>query len=230
MGGDGPVQETRGGPDDETVGRRVSPSPRRNCATRPDDFPHIRRMRDQRFPHEIACLLPGDYFVSAEPMIAYTVLGSCIAACVRDPAAGVGGMNHFMLPAPKAEGAYDTWGASTRYGSYAMEVLINEIVKRGGQKHRLEIKLFGGGRIYDGGMDVGRHNVAWVMAYLVREGFVPAGADVGDVLPRKVYYDIQSGRVCLKKLDRLRNRTIQDREAQYLIALQRAPNCAVIPY
>lgn len=194
------------------------------------EFPHIRRVRDGRFAHEIACLLPGEYFVSNGPMIVYTVLGSCVSACIRDPASGVGGMNHFMLPAPKAEGAYDSWGASTRYGSYAMEVLINEILKRGGQKQRLEVKLFGGGRIYEGGMDVGAANVAWVMAYLQREGFIPAGTDVGDVLPRKVYYDTRSGRVRLKKLERLGNRAILDREARYLASLQRLPDASVILY
>ncbi len=77
-------------------------------------------------------------------MVVYTVLGSCISACVRDPPriCGVGGMNHFMLPAPKEHQSGDAWGGeSTRYGSFAMEQLINEILKRGGMKHRLEVKL-----------------------------------------------------------------------------------------
>ena len=68
-----------------------------------DAFSHIRRMRDGRFPHEVACILPGEFFVSREPMVVYTVLGSCISACIRDPIVGVGGMNHFMLPAPKEQ-------------------------------------------------------------------------------------------------------------------------------
>ena len=87
-------------------------------------------------------------------MVVYTVLGSCISACIRDPIVGVGGMNHFMLPEPKETGP-DSWGESTRYGSYAMESLINEIIKRGGIKSRLEIKLFGAGKIYEGNIDVG---------------------------------------------------------------------------
>ncbi len=88
-------------------------------------------MRDSRFPHEIAVILPGEYFVSHTPMIVYTVLGSCISACIRDPVTGVGGMNHFILPAPKGEGGSDAWGVSARYGSYAMELLVNELLKRG---------------------------------------------------------------------------------------------------
>jgi chemotaxis protein CheD len=154
------------------------------------EFTHIRRMRDSRFPHEIASILPGEYFVSEEPMIVYTVLGSCISACIRDPIAGVGGMNHFMLPEPKEHGS-DSWGESTRYGSFAMESLINDILKRGGLKSRLEVKLFGAGKIYEGQID-----------------------------PRKVYYFTESGRVLVKKIERIKNQTIMNRETEYASKIQ----------
>ncbi len=184
-----------------------------------EQFAHIRRMRDSRFPHEIACILPGEFFVSADPMVVYTVLGSCISACVRDPIAGVGGMNHFMLPKPK-DGNCDAWGESTRYGSYAMESLINGILKRGGIKSRLEIKLFGAGKIYDGNIDVGARNTEWVLEYLKTEGLSAGKTDLGDVYPRKVYYFTESGRVLLKKLERLKNRTIEVREQEYAATIQ----------
>ena len=181
-----------------------------------DTFSHIRRMNDSRFPTEVACILPGEFFVSREPMVVYTVLGSCISACVRDPIAGVGGMNHFMLPAPKEHQSGDAWGGeSTRYGSFAMEQLINEILKRGGMKRRLEVKLFGAGRIYDGNIDVGARNTEWVLQYLKTEGYTLAKSDLGDVFPRKVYYFTDSGRVLMKKLERVKNRTIVDRETEY---------------
>lgn len=179
-----------------------------------DGFAHIRRMRDNRFPHEIASILPGEFFVSGEPMIVYTVLGSCISACIRDPIVGVGGMNHFMLPEPKGA-AHDSWGESTRYGSYAMEALINEILKRGGLKSRLEIKLFGAGKIYEGNIDVGANNAEWVIEYLRSEGLATVKGDLGDVFPRKVYYFTESGRVLMKKLERVKNRTILERESKY---------------
>lgn len=179
-----------------------------------DGFAHIRRMRDNRFPHEIASILPGEFFVSGEPMIVYTVLGSCISACIRDPIVGVGGMNHFMLPEPKGA-AHDSWGESTRYGSYAMEALINEILKRGGLKSRLEIKLFGAGKIYEGNIDVGANNAEWVIEYLRSEGLATVKADLGDVFPRKVYYFTESGRVLMKKLERVKNQTILERESKY---------------
>jgi chemotaxis protein CheD len=171
-------------------------------------------MRDNRFPHEIASILPGEFFVSREPMVVYTVLGSCISACIRDPIAGVGGMNHFMLPEPQG-GAHDSWGESTRYGSYAMESLINEILKRGGLKSRLEIKLFGAGKIYEGNIDVGANNAKWVIGYLKSEGLATVTTDLGDVCPRKVYYFTDSGRVLMKKLERLKNKTIFERENEY---------------
>jgi chemotaxis protein CheD len=171
-------------------------------------------MRDNRFPHEIASILPGEFFVSLEPMVVYTVLGSCISACIRDPIAGVGGMNHFMLPEPK-DIAHDSWGESTRYGSYAMESLINEILKLGGLKSRLEIKLFGAGKIYEGKIDVGANNAKWVIEYLQSEGLTTVKTDLGDVFPRKVYYFTDSGRVLMKKIEHIKNQTIFERENEY---------------
>ncbi len=182
----------------------------------PTEFPHIRRMRDHRFPYEIAAILPGEFFVSSEPMIVYTVLGSCIAACIRDPIVRVGGMNHFMLPTPQDGNRNDAWGEEPmRYGSFAMEQLINEILKRGGMKRRLEIKLFGAGKIYEGNIDIGERNTEWVLNYLRTEGLDVAKSDLGDVYPRKVYYFTDSGRVLMRKIASLKNRTIHDREAEY---------------
>ena len=190
------------------------------CDVHDDDpFAHIRRLRDNRFPHEIASILPGEFFVSLEPMIVYTVLGSCISACIRDPIVGVGGMNHFMLPKPKHAG-HDSWGESTRYGSHAMESLIIEILKRGGLKSRLEIKLFGAGRIYEGDIDIGASNAKWVIGYLKREGLATVKTDLGDVFPRKVYYFTDSGRVLMKKIVHMKNRTIFERENEYAAQIE----------
>ena len=190
--------------------------------TNDDAFAHIRRMRDGRFPCEIASILPGEFFVSREPMIVCTVLGSCVSACIRDPIAGVGGMNHFMLPAPKDGHANDSWGGeSTRYGSFAMEQLVNEILKRGGLKHRLEVKLFGGGRIHEGNFTVGAANVQWALDYMKTEGLAPITTDLGGVHPRKIYYFTKSGRVLMKRIERLKNGTIIEREAEYRKQLER---------
>jgi chemotaxis protein CheD len=187
------------------------------------EFSNIRRMQDTRFPYEIAVVLPGEYFVSREPMVVYTVLGSCISVCLRDPLVNVGGMNHFMLGAPTSEGGQDSWADSGRYGSFAMEMLINEILKRGGRKDRLEAKVFGGGKIYDGAMDIGAKNAAWALDYLERESVPLVKANVGEAYPRKVYFFTDSGKVLLKKLDRVVAKAIAEEEGQYRRKLQHAP-------
>ena len=187
------------------------------------EFGHIRRMNDTRFPHEIAVILPGEYFVSDSPMVVYTVLGSCISVCLRDPFAKVGGMNHFMLAVPAGEHTNDAWAESGRYGSYAMEMLINGILSRGGHKNRLEAKVFGGGKIYDSANNIGAKNAAWALDFLEQEGLAPVKADVGDVCPRKVYYFTESGRVLLKRLDQVQSRTIVKEEQRYQSTLQQAP-------
>lgn len=187
------------------------------------EFGHIRRMQDTRFPYEVAVILPGEYFVSEEPKVVYTVLGSCISVCLRDPFVNVGGMNHFMLAAPSDNEGHDNWADSGRYGSFAMEMLINEILNRGGRKNRLEAKVFGGGKIYDGTIDIGAKNAAWALDYLEREGVPLLKANVGDVCPRKVYFFTDSGKVLLKKLDRVVAQTIAAEEGQYQAKLQQAP-------
>lgn len=101
-----------------------------------------------------------------------------------------------------------------------MESLINEILKRGGLKGRLEVKLFGAGKIYEGNIDVGARNTAWVLDFLKTEGLAPMKTDLGDVFPRKVYYFTDSGRVLMKKLERVKNRTIHDRESEYAVKIQ----------
>ena len=169
---------------------------------------------DRQHNTEAAKIMPGEYYVTGRDMALVTVLGSCVCACIRDKVSGVGGMNHFMLPEPK-EGGSDSWGESTRYGSYAMESLINEILKRGGLKSRLEIKLFGAGKIYEGNIDVGANNAKWVLGYLKSEGLATVKTDLGDVCPRKVYYFTDSGRVLMKKIERVKNKTIFERENQY---------------
>jgi len=187
------------------------------------EFSHIRRMQDTRFPYEVAVILPGEYFVSEEPKVVYTVLGSCISVCLRDPFAKVGGMNHFMLAAPSNTEGHDNWADSGRYGSFAMEMLINEILKRGGKKTRLEAKVFGGGKIYDSTMDIGAKNAAWALDYLEQEGLPLMKANVGDVCPRKVYFFTDSGKVLMKKLDRVVANAIAQEEGQYRERLQQAP-------
>jgi chemotaxis protein CheD len=149
---------------------------------------------DAHFKNDAVKILPGEYFVHNEDMLIMTTLGSCIAACLYDRNAKVGGMNHFMLP--------DGAGDSGRYGSYAMELLINEMMKRGATRMTMEAKVFGGGQVVSGmtTMNVGERNTNFVMDYLKTERIPIVSKDVLDVYPRKVCYLPGSGKAMVKRL------------------------------
>jgi chemotaxis protein CheD len=133
----------------------------------------------------------GEHYVTGDPgVMLTTILGSCVAMCLRDPAAGVGGMNHFLLP----EGPGSGPDAGRRYGAYAMEVLINDCLKKGARRDRLEAKLFGGGRMFDALQDVGRANADFAERFLRDEGIVLVGGSLRGSGGRRVQYWPASGR------------------------------------
>jgi chemotaxis protein CheD len=171
---------------------------------------------DKSFDIDAAKLLPGEYYVTGGDMLLVTVLGSCVAACIRDRKTGVGGMNHFMLP-EAADEATAMAGLATRYGTYAMEMLINQIMKMGGSRATLEAKVFGGGNVLKGFtvVNVGQKNVDFVRSYLNLERIPIVGEDLLDIYPRKVYFFPRTGRVLIKKLKAVHNNTIVDREKDY---------------
>jgi chemotaxis protein CheD len=190
-------------------------------------FEHVKRFWDPSYDRWAAKILPGEFFVTRSDEAITTVLGSCIAACIRDPAVRIGGMNHFMLPEDNSVGR-SSWldgpGAlSTRYGSYAMESLINELMKLGARRERLEVKLFGGGRILSSMTDVGQKNITFARHFLKLEGFKIAAEDVGDVYPRRVVYFPTTGVVMLKRLRALDVVEIAQRETNYLTTLANKP-------
>ncbi len=147
-----------------------------------------------------------------------TVLGSCVSACILDPIMGVGGMNHFMLPATKNTiDPASSNSDATRYGNHAMEQMINAILKAGGRRENLEVKLFGGGKVL-GDMkkiDIGQKNIVFIRSYIAIEGLRVLTADLGDVYPRKVLYFTENGKVKMKKLKSVHNKTIAERESNY---------------
>ncbi len=146
--------------------------------------------------HQGDCLVGGD-----EDLTFSTILGSCIAACIRDVEARVGGMNHFLLAEPSGT-ARDRYGASARYGAFAMEQLINKVLTRGtGRKANLEIKVFGGGLINSALTDVGAKNIQFVRQFLHDEGYAVAGEDVGGAFARRVMFKPHSGRAFVRRLD-----------------------------
>jgi chemotaxis protein CheD len=197
----------------------------RRLAKRPDpgDFRSgVHRYRDPRFDAVAVKVFPGEHYVTAADEMLVTVLGSCVAACIRDPIAGVGGMNHFMLP----ESNGSDWGGASsgmRYGNVAMEWLINDILTRGGLRNRLEIKVFGGGNVLNGTTDIGHKNAAFVESYLAAEGLPIAAAELRGRLARRVHYFPATGRVMLLELRPADDPTVVELEARYKTKLLSDP-------
>lgn len=161
-------------------------------------------------------LRPGEYHASAGGELIGTVLGSCVAVCLRDAVAGIGGMNHFMLPVQLV--ANSTWGgiaaAPARYGVAAMELLINDMLKLGASRSRFEAKVFGGARVLKGVSDIGRGNVDFIRNFFERERIPVVRSDLGGDQPRQLIYDTEDGRVLMRYLSRIGE--IVEQEHDYL--------------
>ena len=190
-------------------------------------FSHVSRYWDNEHKCFAARLLPGEYYVTTAHEVIATVLGSCVSACIRDTRIGVGGMNHFMLPLDASQGT-SAWGAAvsaaTRYGNVAMERLINDILKLGGRRENLEIKLTGGGRVLAAmTTDIGARNIEFVRQYVKDEGFNVVGEDLGDIYPRKVVYFPDTGKIRVKRFSAAKDQSMADRERNYLNELDSKP-------
>ena len=174
---------------------------------------------DRNFECHAAKILPGEYFVTLKDMVLVTVLGSCVSACIRDPDTGIGGMNHFML---HEEAGKDVLSSSARYGAYAMEVLINHLLKNGARRNRLEAKVFGGGAVLESlsSSNVGTRNAEFVLDFLQTEKIPVVAKDLLDSYPRKIYFFPVSGKVLVRKLHRVHNDTLFNREKEYRSRIQ----------
>ncbi|MBK8573903.1 MAG: chemoreceptor glutamine deamidase CheD [Geothrix sp.] len=171
---------------------------------------------DRSFNRLAMKILPGEFYATAEDEVIVTVLGSCVAACVMDPIAMVGGMNHFMLPMKQGERDPDVFYAA-RYGAAAMEYLINNVLHLGAQRNRLVAKAFGGGKVLPGmSSDVGGQNVDFVREFLRNEDIPIWAEDMGGPYPRKVYFFPHTGQVLVKRMESMHNDTVLHRELTYI--------------
>lgn len=191
-------------------------------------FEAIQRNWDPALERWSAKILPGEYYVTSTDEAITTVLGSCISACVRDRELRIGGMNHFMLPEDTSDGT-SSWldkatGLATRYGSFAMESLINDLLKRGAKRNRLEVKLFGGGKMIASMLDIGARNIAFAHQWLKTECLPIVAEDVGDVTPRRIIYTPIDGKVRVKHLQSMESRAIATREQTYLSTFRKKPD------
>lgn len=181
------------------------------------------RYFDRFFNREAAKILPGEYYVTNQNTMIVTVLGSCVSACIRDPRTGIAGMNHFLLPGDPS--GSDQLDPSARYGAYAMELLVNQLLKLGASRHHLEAKVFGGGNVLRGLTlhNVGQRNGEFVTDYLHNEEIPVLASDIGGDYPRKVYFFPETGKVKVRRLRSLHNTTILDRESEYRARVKKTP-------
>jgi chemotaxis protein CheD len=177
---------------------------------------------DRTFDCNAAKISPGEYYFTDKDMVIVTVLGSCVSACIRDSVTGIGGMNHFMLPDSAAADKDSPVSESMRYGTYAMEVLINQLLRNGARRENLEAKIFGGGNVLKSftTMNVGDRNAIFVRKFLKEERIKVTGEDLLDIYPRKVYYFPKTGKVLVKKLKNMHNDTLVKREEAYASKLK----------
>ena len=184
-----------------------------------DGYGHVNRYFDKKNNVWAAKILPGELYVSTQGEMITTTLGSCISACVRDVRTGIGGMNHFMLPKGNHYST-DVWGdnpitSASRYGNWAMEFLLNEILKLGGSREYLEVKVFGGGQMMASMTDIGQKNILFVYQYMADEKLKISASDVGDIYARRVIYFPKTGRVMLKRLKASENKKLVKRDDDY---------------
>jgi len=182
------------------------------------------RYFDRHFDSDAVKILPGEYYATKDPTIIVTVLGSCVSVCLRDPITKIGGMNHFLLPSDEfvTTGQMNT---SARYGTYAMELLINELLKMGADRNRLEAKVFGGGNVLQGLTvhNIGERNSEFVLDYLKLENIPVLARDLLGPYPRKVYFFPGTGEVKVRKIKIMHNTTILDRESEYRMRIKDTP-------
>jgi len=188
-------------------------------------FEHLRRYWDPAQACMTVRVLPGEFYVSTQDELVTTVLGSCVSACIHDSRRGIGGMNHFMLPEPRGErdGWTATVGRAARYGSDAMEQLINAILIAGGQRADLQVKIFGGGRVLAQLTDIGQRNIDFVQHYIATEKLNLCASDLGDVYPRQVQFFPNSGRARVRLLRRHDDVQLVADEPGYLKRLANDP-------
>lgn len=195
---------------------------RRNTAELPVTayFGGNKRFFDAREQVDVVKIFSGDWYVTRKNEMLATILGSCIAACIRDPVVKVGGMNHFLLPGNEQNTAVSD---AARYGVFAMESLINGILTAGGRKERLEVKIFGGGNVINNSARIGSKNADFIRRFLRKEGYPIVSEDLEGDLPRRVHYFPMTGRVMVRKLRRREDMAVVQEEVRYTHEIEAKP-------
>lgn len=166
--------------------------------------------RDRHFRTEAIKVLPGEYYATGSEIMIVTLLGSCVAACLRDSKAQVGGMNHFLLPHDKSQDAQ----SGARFGLFAMEVLVNALLSMGAKREAMEAKVFGGANVVKSmsNSKVGQENSDFVLDFLRREHIRVVAEDLGGERPRRVHYFPRTGQAMVKLLGEVESQQISRAE------------------
>jgi chemotaxis protein CheD len=199
----------------------------RDCddALRLPEFKNFARHWDHLLKAHVVKILPGQYYVTRRKELLITTLGSCVSACIRDASIGIGGMNHFMLPykmrLSEGEGDDSAWNVAARYGDFAMELLINAILRNGGKRGNLEVKVFGGAKVLPHMRNIGGLNVEFIRNYLETDGLPIVAEDLGGSQPRKIIYNPETGAARVKRMSPLKSSGIARREKTYETDLEK---------
>lgn len=192
------------------------------------DFSDIRRSWDPAENRFFARVLPGEFYATNADELIYTTVGSCVAVCIRDVTLDLGGMNHFMLPCPTID-APDYWettlvNKATRYGSFAMERLINTLIGYGAQRRNMEIKMFGGANVISARIDIGERNIMFARSYMRTEHLRIQAQDLGGSAARKIIYDVKTGEARVKLIADSRNKhLVASREDALIYEVEHTP-------
>lgn len=180
---------------------------------------------DPHFQRDIITIHPGEYYTSKDDIYIATVLGSCISVALYDINQGFGGMNHFMLPKSNRDEPLSSEDEG-RFGNYAMELLINDMINKGSSKQSLRAKVFGGGNVLDAGNSqmnmTGINNINFALNYLKAENIPIIVNDTGGIFPRKIYFNPLTSKVYLKRIQKSGQSVeqIKQRELEYKLQLQ----------
>jgi chemotaxis protein CheD len=179
---------------------------------------------DPRLNREILEIYPGEFYAARGPCVISTVLGSCVSVALHDSVDGIGGMNHFMLPGRLGQEKIYVSNAG-KYGMFAMELLINEMIKIGAKKKAMIAKVFGGGKVLKALLgasgNVADSNVSFAMEFLSEEGIPVSSSDVGGTLGRRILFFTEDARVLLKRLSYIQDIPLVLDEDKYLTRLQK---------
>ena len=162
-----------------------------------------------------AKVLPGEYYLTKDDEVITTVLGSCIAICIRDIKTGIGGINHFMYPISTDTVLDDNALPASSFGNYAMECLFNDFIAMGGNSENLEIKMFGGGKILSSQAYIGDENIRFAKQFLLKNKYLITAEDIGGEFSRKLTYSPKSGKAMIRKLSSTHRQVIINQENNY---------------